>query len=123
MTALINPATTIGTVTLSVSNLQRSLDYYQHTIGLALVQSEAGSATLGIGTTPLLGLHEFPGARLVRRATGLYHFALRVPSRRDLARLLRHFAETSYQIGGASDHVFSEALYLSDPDGHGIEIY
>src|SRR4051812_20267242 len=101
-TETIDAATTIGAVTLSVSNLQRSLDYYQHTIGLALVQSEAGSVTLGVGTKPLLRLHEFPGARLVRRATGLYHFALRVPSRRDMARVLRHFAEIGYHIGGAS---------------------
>src|SRR5579859_4818705 len=123
MSGTIDPATTIGVVALSVSDLQRSLTYYQHIIGLTVLQSEAGRATLGVGTRPLLRLHEFSGARLVRRATGLYHFALRVPSRRDLARVLHHFADRSYRIGGASDHLFSEALYMSDPDGHGIEIY
>ena len=90
---------------------------------MSVLHVNAASATLGVGTRPLLRLHEFPGARLVRRATGLYHFALRVPSRRDLARVLRHFADIGYGIGGAADHRFSEALYLSDPDGHGIEIY
>jgi catechol 2,3-dioxygenase len=123
MIGTIDSATTIGAVALSVGNLQRSLAYYQHTIGLEVVRSDAATATLGVGTRPLLRLHEVPGARLVRRATGLYHFALRVPSRRDLACVLRHFADSGYQIGGASDHLFSEALYLSDPDGHGIEIY
>ncbi len=123
MTATIDAATTIGAVTLSVGNLQRSLDYYQHTIGLALLHADTASATLGVGTRPLLHMVEVRGARLVRRATGLYHFALRVPTRRDLARVLRHFANRGYGIGGAADHLFSEALYLSDPDGHGIEIY
>ena len=123
MTALIDPETTIGIVALSVADLKRSLAYYQHQIGLTVLRSDAVSTTLGVGTTPLLRLHEVAGARLVRRATGLYHFALRVPSRRDLARVLRHFADSDIQIAGASDHLFSEALYLSDPDGHGIEIY
>ncbi len=113
----------MGAVALSVANLERSLAYYQHTIGMSILHSDAASATLGIGTRPLLRLHEVPGARLVRRATGLYHFALHVPSRRDLARVLRHFADIGYRIDGAADHLFSEALYLSDPDGHGIEIY
>ncbi len=123
MIATIDPATTVGAVALSVTDLRRSLAYYQHQIGLAVLQADATSTTLGAGTTPLLRLYEVPRARLVRRATGLYHFALRVPTRRDLARVIRHFADSGTQIGGASDHLFSEALYLSDPDGHGIEIY
>ncbi len=123
MTAPIDSATRMGAVALSVANLERSLAYYQQTIGMSILHVDAASATLGVGTRPLLRLHEFPGARLVRRATGLYHFALRLPSRRDLARVLSHFADIDYGIGGAADHLFSEALYLSDPDGHGIEIY
>jgi catechol 2,3-dioxygenase len=123
MTSLIDPETTIGAVALSVSSLSRSLAYYQQHIGLSILQSDADSAALGVGGATLLRLHEAPGARLVRRATGLYHFALRVPTRRDLARVLRHFAQSDTPVGGASDHIFSEALYLSDPDGHGIEIY
>jgi catechol 2,3-dioxygenase len=71
----------------------------------------------------LLRLQELPGSRVIRRATGLYHFALLVPSRLELARTLRHLIDTQTPIGGASDHLVSEALYLSDPDGHGIEIY
>jgi catechol 2,3-dioxygenase len=123
MVSTIDPATRIGTVALSVADLRRSLGYYQDDIGLTLQNQRGDQATLGVGTTTLLRLHEVPGARLVRRATGLYHFALRVPNRRDLARVLRHFAERGTRISGAADHLFSEALYLSDPDGHGIEIY
>lgn len=123
MTSPIDPETTIGVVALSVADLERSLDYYQRDIGLAVLARDENSATLGAGTAALLRLHAVPGARLVRRATGLYHFALRVPARRDLARVIRHFAERGTRLDGASDHLFSEALYLSDPDGHGIEIY
>ena len=123
MASLIDSETKVGTVALSVADVERSSNYYQQSIGLVVLHRSSASATLGVGTTPLLCLHEVPGARVVRRATGLYHFALRVPSRRDLARVIRHFAASGTRIGGASDHVFSEALYLSDPDGHGIEIY
>ena len=123
MTSIIDPATRIGLVKLSVGDLARSLTYYQQHIGLAVLDRRDNSATLGVGATPLLHLHEVPGARIVRRATGLYHFALRVPSRRDLASVSQHLFESETPIGGASDHHVSEALYLSDPDGHGIEIY
>jgi catechol 2,3-dioxygenase len=123
MKSTIDPATRIGAVALSVADLRRSLAYYQHDIGLALLKQRGDQASLGVGGITLLRLQEVPGARLVRRATGLYHFALRVPTRRDLAGALRHFAERGTRIGGAADHLFSEALYLSDPDGHGIEIY
>lgn len=123
MVSVIDPETRIGVVTLSVASLERSLDYYQGTIGLRLIDRGGDEALLGVGGLGLLRLRELPGARVVRRATGLYHFALRVPTRRDLARVLVQLAETRTPISGASDHLVSEALYLSDPDGHGIEIY
>ena len=119
----IDAGTTIGLVTLSVADLAGSLEYYTRRIGLRLLEQHATAATLGAGTQPLLRLVEQPGARLVRRATGLYHFALRLPTRRDLARMIRHLVDLNTPIGGASDHLVSEALYLSDIDGHGIEIY
>jgi catechol 2,3-dioxygenase len=71
----------------------------------------------------LLRLQALPGARYAPRTTGLYHFALRVPSRLELARTIEHLARTRTSIDGASDHTVSEALYLHDPDRHGIEIY
>lgn len=123
MTTQIDSDTIIGTVALSVADLKRSLAYYQQHIGLSVLAQIGDTATLGVGTTPLLHLHEVLGARLVRRATGLYHFAIRVPTRHDLAEVIRHFAESRTPVGGASDHLVSEALYLSDPDGHGIEVY
>lgn len=119
----IDPATTIGMATLTVADLARSLDFYQEQIGLGLQDRDTNAATLGSGSTPLLRLQELAGARPVRRATGLFHFALLVPSRRELARTLAHLLETKTPIDGASDHHVSEALYLHDPDGHGIEIY
>lgn len=123
-TTPIHPDTTIGAVTLVVTDLARSLDYYQQNIGLQLHRRNDGQAALGAGGRDLLILHEQPGARPVQRGrTGLYHFALLVPSRKELARTLRHLIDTRTPLGGASDHAVSEALYLSDPDGHGIEIY
>ncbi|KAB8140300.1 VOC family protein [Chloroflexia bacterium SDU3-3] len=119
----IDPRTSVGAVTLSVADLARSSAYYQEHIGLAELGRDATSATFGVAGLPLLHLRQQPGARVVRRATGLYHFALLLPSRRDLALIIKHFAEAQTPIGGASDHIVSEALYLSDPDGHGIEIY
>ena len=80
-------------------------------------------AYLGTGRQDLLALRQLLGATHPRRATGLYHFAILVPSRLELALTLKHLIETETRIGGASDHLVSEALYLSDPDGNGIEIY
>lgn len=123
MTRLLDDDTRMGVVSLSVNSLATSLAYYQDHIGLSVLEQNASDATLGVAGLPLLHLHEVPGARLVRRATGLYHFALRVPTRHDLARVILQFSKNRTPVSGASDHLVSEALYLSDPDGHGIEIY
>ncbi len=120
----MDPAMHCGVVRLAVSDLERSLGYYEQRIGLRLHGTENGTARLGAGDTVLLELVEQPGARPVARGrTGLYHFALLTPSREALSRVLNHLLETQTPIDGASDHRVSEALYLSDPDGHGIEIY
>ena len=118
------PATTrMGAVELTVGDLDRSLGYYGRSVGLGLLGREDGRASLGAGGTELLGLVEEPGARPAVRHTGLYHFALRVPERVDLARWLAHAARDRVPLLGMSDHFVSEAVYLTDPDGHGIEIY
>jgi catechol 2,3-dioxygenase len=121
--AEISPATTLGAVHLTVSDLPASLAYYRETIGLDVLASDGGVARLGTGGRELLVLVEEAGARPAHGYTGLYHFALLVPQRTDLARWLAHAARDRVPLVGLSDHFVSEAIYLSDPDGHGIEIY
>jgi catechol 2,3-dioxygenase len=115
--------TTLGAVHLTVSGLAASLAYYTEMVGLDVLEHGAGHATLGSGGRALLALAEEAGARPARGYTGLYHFALRVPERTDLARWLAHAARDRVPLVGLSDHFVSEAIYLSDPDEHGIEIY
>jgi catechol 2,3-dioxygenase len=122
-TASIPATTRMGAVHLTVADLDRSLDYYGRDIGLDVLVRDEGRASLGAGGAELLGLVEEPGARPATGHTGLYHFALRVPERSDLARWLAHAARDRVPLVGMSDHFVSEALYLADPDGHGIEIY
>jgi catechol 2,3-dioxygenase len=119
----IAPETHVGTVHLTVSDLERSLAYYRGSIGLEVLEQGGGEARLGAGGVELLRLVEEPGARPADGYTGLFHFALLVPTRADLAGWLRHAATDGVQLTGASDHYVSEALYLRDPDHHGIEIY
>jgi catechol 2,3-dioxygenase len=118
------PETAVGAVHLIVGDLGRSLAYYDTALGLTAVERDERSARLGApGERVLVVLEEQPGARPRPGHTGLYHFALRVPERADLARWLAHAARDRVPLVGLSDHFVSEALYLSDPDGHGIEIY
>ena len=119
----IAPQTTVGAVHLTVSDLARSLDYYRSAVGLRVLDDGAGRASLGADGRELLVLVEVPGARPAAGYTGLYHFALVVPERAQLAAWLAHAARDRVPLVGLSDHFVSEALYLSDPDGHGIEIY
>jgi catechol 2,3-dioxygenase len=119
----IAPETTVGPVHLTVADLERSLAFYRESIGLELRERGRERASLGAGSTELVVLYEEPGARPVRGHTGLYHFALLLPERTDLARWLAHAGRAGVPLTGASDHLVSEAIYLGDPDGHGIEIY
>ena len=121
--AEISPLLSLGAVHLTVADLERSLAYYRGAVGLDVLGQEDGRASLGAGGRELLVLVEEPGARPARGYTGLYHFALLLPERADLARWLAHAARDRVPLVGLSDHFVSEALYLSDPDGHGIEIY
>jgi len=121
--AEIAASTAVGAVHLSVSDLARSVAYYREVVGLALIDEQPGVARLAAGSRELLNLRELPGGSPDLPSTGLYHFALLVPDRADLARWLLHAARDRVALTGLSDHFVSEALYLSDPDGHGIEIY
>ena len=119
-------ATQLGPVKLQVSDLARSVAYYESVIGLHTISRGGGNARLGTQAddTMLVGLQEKPGANAVPRRglLGLYHFAILVPDRAVLGRFLRHVASLGVHVGMA-DHLVSEALYLTDPDGLGIEVY
>lgn len=123
--ASIDPATQVGLVALTVADLDRSLAFYTEAMGLAVLTRSRGEAVLGAVGASLLLLRQQPGALpwMVDNATGLYHYAILVPTRADLGRWLRHYLASGYPPPGQGDHIVSEALYLRDPDGHGIEVY
>jgi len=124
----IDPRTRLGAVGLVVADLERSLDFYCRRMGLEQIavheRSTGREVVLGVGACVLLRLLEQRGARPVARGrTGLYHFALLLPDRASLGRLVARLVEQRVRFSGTSDHGVSEALYLDDPDGHGIELY
>jgi catechol 2,3-dioxygenase len=123
----------LGPVHLTVTDLDRSVRFYEEAIGLrkgsdppprgeGLTLPPGGDVTLGVDGRDLLVLTEQRDARPAGRHAGLYHFALLHPSRTELARAMRRLIATRTPIGGASDHNVSEAIYLPDPDGNGIEL-
>jgi catechol 2,3-dioxygenase len=113
----------INTLHLLIKNLERSVAFYTNVIGMELLIRDEQSASLGVGETPLLVLREDATAHQVKGTSGLYHFAILVPERDDLSYALRRIAETQSPVQGFADHGVSEAIYLADPDGNGIEIY
>lgn len=123
MAESIHPDTRIGAVHLTVSNLHQSLSFYQNALGFKVHRRDGDTASLGAGGPDLLVLTQNPDAPHPRGTTGLYHFAVLVPSRPALAQSLRQIGETRTPVQGFADHGVSEAIYLPDPDGSGIEIY
>jgi catechol 2,3-dioxygenase len=117
------PTTATAAVALTIIDLNRSLDFYQSVLGLKLHHQNQVHATLGSGEVDLLHLEANPGALKPQKTTGLYHFAIRAPSRHDLAFVMQRIAESETPVSGFADHNVSEAIYLTDPDGNGIEIY
>jgi catechol 2,3-dioxygenase len=122
--ASIDAATAMGPVRLTVADLDRTRAFYERAIGLRPLEGDGEAARLGAAGTPLVELVERPDAPpRPRGTTGLFHLALLVPSRSELARALERVARAGRSFTGASDHLVSEALYLLDPEGNGIEIY
>ncbi|WP_285765817.1 VOC family protein [Peribacillus sp. SI8-4] len=118
------PVTFVGEVSINVLDLNDAVKFYQDIIGLQLLKKTNRQAVLTAdGKNPLLTLEQ-PADVIPKegRTSGLYHFALLLPNRADLAVFLRHLLQTKYPFG-AADHGVSEALYITDPDGNGIEIY
>jgi catechol 2,3-dioxygenase len=105
-----------------VTDLDRSIGFYEAAIGLRLARRDGTEAALGAGDGDVLVLTEEPTARPAGRHAGLYHFALLHPSRHELARAAQRLIATGTPVSGASDHKISEAIYLPDPDGNGIEL-
>ncbi|WP_100012372.1 VOC family protein [Lentibacillus sediminis] len=118
------PATYVNELSLKVTNLERSVVFYQNIIGFRVLEQTDRKAILTAdGKTPLLTLEQPEGIQAKEeRKTGLFHFAILLPTRADLANFLRHVVQKGVRLG-ASDHHVSEALYLNDEDGNGIEVY
>jgi len=114
--------TTVGPVSLTVADLSRCLAFYTERLGFSVRTEEFGTARLGAGGSDLLVLVERQGARRATGSTGLFHLAVLLPSREALARSLARLADTRTPLQGAADHLVSEALYLADPEGNGIEL-
>jgi catechol 2,3-dioxygenase len=128
MTTAIHPEVRIGHVHLTVANLDRALQFYRDALGFEVTQQYGQGAVflsaggyhhhLGLNTWAGEGAAPPPAGR-----TGLYHFAILYPNRRELARAFKRLFDHGVLIEGASDHGVSEAIYLHDPDGNGIELY
>ena len=123
MADLIHPQTTLGLVHLTVGDMKRELAFYREAFGFKVHRTAGDTAFLGGGGVDVLALTEKPDARRARGTTGLYHFAVLVPSRVELAYSLKRIAETETPVQGFADHLVSEAIYLADPEGNGIEVY
>jgi catechol 2,3-dioxygenase len=118
------PITFVGEVSINVMDLNKAIKFYQEIIGFQVLTQKDGKAVLTAdGQTPLLTLEQPTNVSAKEeKTTGLYHFALLLPTRADLSAFLRHLRQKGYGFG-ASDHYVSEALYIRDPDGNGIEVY
>ena len=118
----IHPATRIGHVHLNVANLERQLAFYQEALGFVLHWREDNRAGMGAGEADLLRLTEAPEFKRYRGTTGLYHFAVLHPSRRELARAMARLFSRNVR-NSPTDHIMTKTTYLDDPEGNGIELY
>ena len=125
---MIHPEVTIGHVHLTVANLERSLAFYRDILGFEVTARYGSSAVFlsAGGYHHHIGLNTWNGVGAMpppRGHSGLYHFAILYPSRRELAQVLKRLIDAHYPLSGASDHGVSEAIYFDDPDHIGVELY
>ena len=118
----IHPATQIGSLTLTVSNLELQTAFYQQALGFQLHWAKGNRVALGNGKKDLLHLIEQPGYKRYRQVTGLYHFAVLFPDQRELARVMARLFVLKYP-NYPTDHILTKTTYLDDPEGNGIELY
>lgn len=118
----IHPQTSIGHVSLTVADLDRQVAFYQQVLGFQLHRRDGNVAALGAGGLDLLRLTEQPGFRRYRGTTGLYHFAVLFPNRRELARAVARLFALKVE-NYPTDHIMTKTTYLDDPEGNGIELY
>jgi catechol 2,3-dioxygenase len=118
----IHPATLLGYVSLTVASLENQILFYQQALGFKLHWREGNKAGLGAGGADLLRLIEEPNLKKYRGVTGLYHFAVLFPNRRELARALARLSVLKYR-NYPTDHIMTKTTYLDDPEGNGIELY
>jgi catechol 2,3-dioxygenase len=114
----------IGAIALKVRDLDRVSAFYRDGLGLEVIESDKNAVSLGAGGVPFVHLEHAPNAKPDdTRTAGLYHTAFLLPTRGDLARWLLYVSEKRVPLTGASDHFISEAIYLDDPEGNGVEVY
>src|SRR5258708_2701223 len=118
----IHPDTKVGRVSLTVANLDNQIAFYQQALGFVQHWREGRSAGLGTGERELLKLIEQPNVKRYRRTTGLYHFAVLFPDRRELARAMARLFAMRYP-NSPTDHIMTKTTYLDDPEGNGMELY
>ena len=113
----------LGPVALNVRNLELQSLFYQQVLGLQVLSQSPNQVDLGVGQNPLVRLIQTEQEGNVNKSYGLFHLALVLPSREDFGTIFRHFIDNKIPLQGASDHGYSEAIYLADTEGNGIEIY
>ncbi|MGX2945521.1 VOC family protein [Enterococcus alishanensis] len=113
----------IGFVVLKVKNFSEMVAFYHNVLGLEVIQVEEDTASLGVNQRTLLMLQKVSNGVANPAATGLYHLAFLLPTRKDLANILQYLLVNDIPLTGGADHGYSEALYLNDPEGNGVEIY
>ena len=113
----------LAEVALHVKDLDRQIAFYTQIIGLEILSQSDQEVLLGTGGKAVVHLKKTKGEEAVQTSYGLYHMAILLPTREDLADVFKHIAELNYPFVGAADHGYSEALYLEDPEGNGIELY